>query len=93
MFRFLAQPDAGDLQPHRQPGAKHLVVVAGDVGDFGAAARVAEDLAQDLVMVLVPVPGLAQPPAVDDVADQEQFLAGCAAQEVGEEIAAAAAGA
>ena len=97
MHGFLAQPDAGDLEAAQgdriQPGAEHLVVVAGDVGDLGPAARLAQDLAQHLVVVFVPVPGFAQAPAVDDVADQEQMLAAGAAEEVREEVAARAAGA
>ena len=51
----------------------------------------AQDLTQHVVMAFVPVPGFAQPPAIDDVADQEQMLAAGAVQKVGEEIAAGAA--
>ena len=38
-------------------------------------------------MAVVPVPRLAQPPTVDDVAHQVQPLATQAAQEIGEEFA------
>ena len=89
---FLAQADAGDLQPHRQPGTEHLVVIAGDVGDLGAASGETQDLPQHVVVVLVPVPGLAQPPPVDNVADEIQMLTGGAAQEVSEEVATGATG-
>ena len=93
--RLAADLDAGDLEGvrvlrRRQPGAEHFVVVAGDVGDRGAVLGHAQDGAEHAVVVGVPIPGLAQAPAVDDVADQEQILAAHPAQEVGEEIAAAA---
>jgi hypothetical protein len=51
----------------------------------------AQDLTQHLVMAFIPVPRLAQTPAIDDVTDQEQVLAAGAVQKVGEEIAAGAA--
>jgi hypothetical protein len=90
---LLAQPDIRDLEPQRQPVAKHLVVVAGNVGDLGARPRMPQDQPQHLVVMRVPVPGLAQPPAIDDVADQIQLLAAHAFQEIGEKIGPAAAGA
>ena len=97
MHGFLTQSDAGDLEAAQgdwiEPGAEHLVVVAGDVGDLGPAARLAQDLAQHLVVVFVPVPGFAQAPAVNDVTDQEQMLAAGAPEKVREEVAARAAGA
>jgi hypothetical protein len=49
----------------------------------------AQDQPQDFVMALVPVPGFPQPPAVDDVAHQEQMLAGDAAEKFRQKIASA----
>ena len=76
-----------------EPGAEHLVVIAGDVGDLGAVAGVSEDEAEDLVVGGVPVPGFAEAPSVDDVADEEELVAGHATEEVGEEVGAASPGA
>ena len=50
----------------------------------------AQNLSQDLIVMLVPVPRLAQPPTVDDVANQEQILTTGPAQEIGEKIAPSA---
>ena len=50
--------------------AQELVVVAGDVDDARALARLAQQLLHDVVVRLRPVPALLQPPAVDDVADE-----------------------
>jgi len=68
--------------------ARYLVVITGNVGHCSAAARMAQDLAQHIVMVFVPVPRLAQPPAIKDIADKEQMLATRATKEVRQEIAA-----
>lgn len=66
-------------------------MIAGDVGDFGAVSGIAEDQAEDLVVGFVPIPGFAEPPAVYDVAHQIEFFAGVPAEEVDQEVAAAAA--
>ena len=89
VFGFLAQPDAADIDAGRQPGAKHFVMIAGNVSDLGAAAGMPQNLPQHLVVVFVPIPRFAQTPAVDDVTDQKQILRGGATQEIGEKIAAA----
>ena len=93
MNRVAAQLDAGDLKAQRQPVAEQLVVIAGDVGDFGAVAREAQDQAQHFVVGFVPVPGFAQAPAVDDVAHEIEMVAGRVTQKVDQEIDPAAAGA
>ena len=85
-----AQPDPGDLEPERQPVAEQLVMIARYVGHLGAIAGETENEPQHLVMRLVPVPGFAQPPAVDDVADEVEVIAGRVPQEVDQEIDPAA---
>ena len=91
VFRLGAEADAAHFEPEVQPGAEHLVVVAGDVGHLDAALRVSEDQPQHLVVLLVPMPGFPQFPTVDDVADEIHPLAADATEEVGQEIAACAA--
>ena len=73
---FVAQLHPRYLEPHRQPGAEHLVMVARDVGDGGAGLRLLQDEADDLVVRRVPIPGFPQPPTVDDVADEIERLTG-----------------
>ena len=81
---LLRQPDARDLQPH--PVAEHLVVVAGDIEDFHALARPAQQQADHLVMRAVPEPGLPQPPAIHDVAHQHDPSAIRPFQEIQQQI-------
>ena len=50
--------------------AEILVVIAGDIDDLRALARLAQDLLDHVVVELVPVPGLAQRPVVDEIADE-----------------------
>jgi hypothetical protein len=71
MLRVAAQSDAANLEAYRQPVAEHLVVIARDIRDGCAGARLANDLAQHFVVRFIPVPGFAQPPSVDDVADEK----------------------
>jgi hypothetical protein len=52
---------------------------------------VAQQQAHHLVVHVVPIPGFAQAPAVDDVADQEQFLGFEGGEKMRQEVAAAAA--
>ena len=61
---------------------RRLVVVAGDVDDVGALARLAHDLLDDIVVRLRPVPPALQAPAIDNVADQVQSLALVPSQEI-----------
>ncbi len=73
--------------------AHRLVVVAGDVGDARALARLAQHLLHHVVVRLVPVPAALQLPAVDDVADEVEVRAVGVAQEVEEPVRLAARGA
>jgi hypothetical protein len=66
-------------------------VVAGDEDHAGAAVRHLEDAAHDFVVGVRPVPALAQPPAVDDVADEVERLALVRPQEVDQHVRVAAA--
>ncbi len=50
--------------------AQEFVVIAGDVDEAGAFTRRAQQLLHHVVMGLRPIPGRAQRPAVDDIADQ-----------------------
>ena len=61
-------------------------MVAGDVDDAGALARLAQQFLHDVVVALRPVPGAPQPPAVDDVADQIDRLGLVMAQEIDQEL-------
>ena len=65
---------------------QELVVVAGDVDDAGALAALAQQLLDDVVVALRPVPGAAQPPAVDDVADEDRWSRRRGAQEIEQEF-------
>jgi hypothetical protein len=68
-----------------------LVVVAGDVNNVGALARLAQDLLHNIVVRLRPVPPTLQPPAVDDVADQVEIFGLVLAQEIEQHLGLAAA--
>ena len=65
--------------------AQKLVVIAGDVDDARALARLAQELLDDVVVLLRPVPAPLEPPAVDDVADEIEGLGVVAAEEIEEE--------
>jgi len=76
---------AADLEiaEHRAAELAHvIVVVAGHVDHACAFARLAEDGAHHLVVLLRPVEVLAQAPEIDDVADQEQIVDFDAAEEL-----------
>ena len=84
------------LDPHVAEGElavlpRRLVVVAGDVDDVGALARLAHDLLHHVVVALRPVPPALQAPAVDDVADQVQMLALVLLEEVEQQLGLATA--
>ena len=64
----LADLDAAEMRS--QIVAQKLVMVSGDILDLGTLAHLAQQLLDHIVVFLGPVPALAQPPAVDDVADQ-----------------------
>src|SRR5690606_36803181 len=77
---FVEHFDAAEEVPHEAP--RELVVVAGDEDDPGPLARLAQQLLDHVIVRLGPVPLASQLPAVDDVADQVQVLAGGKAEEV-----------
>ena len=62
--------------------AQELVVVARQIDDARAFARLAQKLLHDVVMVLRPKPAGAQLPAVDDIADQIDGVGVVVAQEI-----------
>ena len=90
MLGLADQAHAADLEPQRQPGAEHLVMVARHIQHARAAGGMAQDQLDHLVMHFVPVPGFAQAPAIDDVADQIEMVGAEGAEEMREEIASAA---
>jgi len=89
MNRFQNQLDAAE--GHAGIVAQHLVMVARDEHHAGAAMRHLEDAAHDFVVLIGPVPALAQPPPVNDVANQVERLAFDRAQEIDEHRRVAAA--
>ena len=91
MLGFAAQFHPGHFQANRQPGAEHFIVVAGNIRHRRAATGMLQNQPQHVVMRGIPVPGFAQAPAVDNVADEVELLAADAAQKIGQEIAAATA--
>src|SRR6185437_4970600 len=60
--------------------------------DSGAGVDLAQDLVHDLAMGLGPEPAALELPAVDDVADEIERLAGVSLQEVEQKLRLAAAG-
>ena len=60
--------DAAEGQAEELAG--EFVMVAGNEHHAGAAAHLAQKLLHHVVVRLRPIPSRAQPPAVDDVADQ-----------------------
>ena len=72
--------------------AQELVVVAGDVDDLGALARLAQHLLHEVVVRLRPVPARFQRPAIDDIADQVDRVGVVAAQEIEQSFGLRAAG-
>ena len=71
--------------------AQELVVIAGHVDDSRALARLAQQLLDDVVVRLRPIPARSQLPAVDDVADEIDRLGIVVPQEVEQEISLATA--
>jgi hypothetical protein len=93
VFGILAEPDAGNLQPERQPCPEHLIVVPRNIGHLSATTRVSQDEAEHLVVRFIPIPGFSQPPSIDDVTDEEEMLAGVAAEKIRQKLAPATTGA
>ena len=72
--------------------AQELVVIAGDVDDLGALARLAQHLLHEVVVRLRPVPVGLQRPAVDDIADEIDGIGIMAAEEIQQSVGLRAAG-
>ena len=89
MHRLVADFDSAESQAEEL--AQEFVVVTGDVGDFRALARLAQDLLHHVVVGLGPVPAALQLPAIDDVADQVEVIGFVVPQEV-QQITSLAAG-
>src|SRR3546814_19887101 len=69
---------AADLDPAEiEAGERldHLVVIAGDIDDAGAALRALQHAPDDVIMLGRPEMPFLEAPAVDDVADQIERLA------------------
>ena len=81
--------DAAEGQAEELAG--ELVVVAGHEDHARAAPHLAQQLLHDVVVRLRPVPARAQPPAVDDVADEIDRVRLVVAKQVEDEIRLAAA--
>lgn len=52
-----------------------FIVIAGDVDDLGLLAAFAEELLDERVIIITPVPAEAQFPAIDEVADEVKVFA------------------
>ena len=72
--------------------AQEFVVIAGNVDDLGALARLAQHFLHEVVVRLRPVPAGLQRPAVDDIADEVDGIGIVAAQEVQQSVGLRAAG-
>ena len=73
--------------------AQEFVVVAGDVDQPRAFAGLAQQLLHDVVVGLRPMPGRAQRPAIDDIADQIDRVGFVMAEKIEELVGLTAAGA
>jgi len=89
MHHLVEQQHAAEL--YLRVVAQPLVMVAGDVDDLGALARLAQHLLDDVVVALRPVPGATQPPTIDDVADEIEIVGLGVAQEIEQEFRLASA--
>jgi hypothetical protein len=57
-------------------------MIARNIGHLCPMARHSEDQAEDFVMIGIPVPGSAKTPAINDIADEIEFLALNVTQEI-----------
>ncbi len=73
--------------------AHRFVVIAGDIDDLGALARLAQYFLHDVVMRLVPIPAPHELPAVDDIAHQVKVVGLGAAEKIEQPLGLAAGGA
>ena len=87
--RFAHDLDAGDAAA--AIGAQEFVVIAGHVDDARAFVDLASGLRHARALRLAPVPAAFKLPAVDDVADEIERVAGIAREEIGEQLGLAAA--
>ena len=87
--RLALDLDAAEGQAEELAG--ELIVVAGNEHHPSAAPNLAQQLLDDVVMGLWPVPAGAEPPAVDDVADQVDRVGLDVAQHVQDKVRLAAA--
>ena len=74
-----AEPVSGEIP-------EILVMIAGDVDDARSLARLAQELLDDVVVVLAPVPGAPHPPDIDDVADEVEIMRLGRAKEIQEKL-------
>jgi hypothetical protein len=70
---------------------RRLVVIARDIDDVGALARLAQHFLHDVVVRLGPVPPAPQTPAIDDVAHEVEVFALVFLQEVEQHLGLATA--
>ena len=61
---------------------KKLVMVAGDINDFGALTALAQEFLNDVVVILGPVNGAPESPYIDQVSDKVEFLKFCVSEEL-----------
>jgi len=62
--------------------AQEFVVIAGEIDNARALAALAQDLLDDVIVRLRPIPRPFQAPAIDDIADQIDCLGVVKTQEV-----------
>src|SRR5213592_5260503 len=72
----------GNVAVGTEKSGEHLVVVTGDVNDARSLARFAENLLDDVVVLLRPVTAATQLPDVDQIAHDIERLAFVFAQEI-----------
>ena len=89
MDRVAHDLDAAERQAQELP--REFVVIAGHEDHARAAPHFAQQLLDDVVMRLRPIPARFQPPAVDDVADQKNRVGVVMAQEIQHQFGLAAA--
>ena len=81
--------DAAEL--HAEKFAREFVVIAGHEHHARPFAHLAQQFLHHVVVGLRPVPARFEPPAVDDVADEEEFLGFVMFQKIQQQIGLAAA--
>ena len=79
-----AEPVSGEVP-------ETLVVVTGNIDDARSLARLAQELLDDVVVLLAPVPGAPYPLDIDDVADEVEIVRFGRAEEIQQESGIASA--